>query len=85
VLCEAHIGVSKCYEGSPVLETDITSEDALDEQDENGQSVEWTDVIDEVLKEMFEIWWCQYGGGTFRIHVFSLSPVWTDVHFPSER
>jgi hypothetical protein len=64
---------------------DITSADALDEKDENGQAVEWTDVTDEVLKEMFEIWWCQYGGGTFRIHVFSLSPVWTDVHFPSER
>jgi hypothetical protein len=43
----------------------ITSMDALDEKDENGQSVEWTDVTDEVLKEMYEIWLSEYGAGTF--------------------
>jgi len=42
---------------------DITSEDALDEKDENGQLVEWTDVTDEVLKEMYEIWLSEYGLG----------------------
>jgi hypothetical protein len=41
---------------------DITSKDALDEKDENGQLVEWTDVTDEVLEEMYEIWLSKYGG-----------------------
>jgi hypothetical protein len=51
---------------------DITSADALDEKDEDGRSVEWTDVTDEVLKEMYEIWLSEYGEGTFRIQCLHL-------------
>jgi len=42
---------------------DVTDMDALDEVDEKGQSVEWTDVSGEVLKEMYGIWLSEYGEG----------------------
>ena len=58
---------------------DIASADALDEKDENGQAVEWTDV----LKEMYAIWLSNYGGGTFEF-MSSASRI-ADVHFPTER
>jgi hypothetical protein len=41
--------------------SDITSEDALEERDENGQPIEWVDVTDEVLKEMHDIWSSEFG------------------------
>jgi len=42
---------------------DITDMSALDEVDENGESVEWADVTDEVLKELSGIWLSEYGSG----------------------
>jgi hypothetical protein len=39
---------------------DITSADALEETDENGQSVEWKDVSEEVMEEMSRIWSSEY-------------------------
>ena len=62
---------------------DITSADALDEKDENGQAVEWTDVTDEVLEEMFKIWLSEYGEGTFKF--MSTASCIADVHFPTEQ
>jgi hypothetical protein len=40
---------------------DITSADAIEERDENGQQVEWTDVTGEVINEIRDIWSCVYG------------------------
>ena len=40
---------------------DITSADAIEERDENGQQVKWTDVTEEVLDEIRDIWSCEYG------------------------
>jgi hypothetical protein len=40
---------------------DITSADALDERDENGQQIEWVDVTEEALEEMRHIWSSEFG------------------------
>ena len=40
---------------------DITSADALEERDENGQQIEWVDVTEEVLEEMRHIWSSEFG------------------------
>jgi hypothetical protein len=40
---------------------DITSADAIEERDENGPQVKWTDVTEEVLDEIKDIWSCEYG------------------------
>jgi len=42
---------------------DITSAAALEEKDENGQPVLWTDVSEEVLAELRCIWSSEYGEG----------------------
>ena len=46
---------------------DITSLDALDEKDENGEQVEWKDVTEEVLDEMDRLWSNEFQGSAFQL------------------
>jgi hypothetical protein len=48
---------------------DITSLDALDEKDESGEKVEWTDVTEEVLSEIRNSPGC---GGAFQLQLMHL-------------
>jgi hypothetical protein len=52
---------------------DITSVAALEEKDENGQQVLWTDVTKEVLEEMRGIWSSEYGEGVLTFTVLRSS------------
>jgi hypothetical protein len=47
---------------------DITSAAALEDKDENGEQVLWTDVTDNVLEEMCDIWSSDTGEGVLEFH-----------------